>query len=495
MLESSDVEGGSTAAVLTYLYRILESVVQDDLVHRILHFLLASPDSASQEVNMSMSRRKSLNVLAAFAEEAAKPSPSLFNLRDLALLGLQSTSCQTVLATLRLLTIVLQRHHPFARSLIKIVPGQPAKQRTVGAQNAELESLLSMAMSIVDDPTLNDSYENYLKDASWILEAHLCIAPAEARPDDPTADRPLEIQQDDPLIRELLNCLEDFFTNSVVVNLALTEVLMSIASSHLLSMDGWILVDPSKYNYASQSGPETGQPGQNMVDQIRFAYQEPTWSPTDTPTLTAILQRLVQQTQEWRKALPDFDILVAARRDLLHQDDDPVNVRGSQISDRPQARAAQRDSDLSYSRGRTSRRPLVGNTSSASASPQQRTAFGSRRNSSVRPLASRESSVSRTEELRKRLSAPFFPSAPSHDKDTEPPKEADEEPQATEDNEDNNEGSAVMDEPSSPSATLGHVLTNVIILYEFLLELSATMQVRGSLYEEAGYPGVGVRGT
>lgn len=52
-----------------------------------------------------------------------------------------------------------------------------------------------------------------------------------------------------------------------------------------------------------------------------------------------------------------------------------------------------------------------------------------------------------------------------------------------------------MDEPSSPSATLGHVLTNVIILYEFLLELSATMQVRGSLYEEAGYPGVGVRGT
>lgn len=453
---------------------------------------------------MSMSRRKSLNVLAAFAEEAAKPSPSLFNLRDLALLGLQSTSRQTVLATLRLLTIVLQRHHPFTRSLIKIVPGQPAKQRTVGAQNAELESLLSMATSIVDDPTLNDSYENYLKDASWILEAHLCIAPAEARPDDPTADRPLEIQQGDPLIRELLNCLEDFFTNSVVVNLALTEVLMSVASSHLLSMDGWILVDPSKYDYTSQSGPETGQPGQKIMDQIRFAYQEPTWSSTDTPTLTAILQRLVQQIQEWRKALPDFDILVAARRDLLHQGDDPGNIRSSQISDRLQTRAAQRDSDLGFSRGRTSRRPLVGSTSSTSASPQQRTAFGSRRNSSVRPLASRESSVSRTEELRKRLSAPFFPSAPpqNNNKDAEPPREIDEEAQAIEDSEDkqrqqqtaenSNEESAVMDE-SPPSATLGHVLTNVIILYEFLLELSATVQVRGSLYEEAGYPGVGVQ--
>jgi hypothetical protein len=39
----------------------------------------------------------------------------------------------------------------------------------------------------------------------------------------------------------------------------------------------------------------------------------------------------------------------------------------------------------------------------------------------------------------------------------------------------------------SPVATLGHVLTNVVILYEFLLELSAVVQARGSLFEEAGY--------
>lgn len=142
---------------MTYLYRILESIHQEDLVHRILHFLLASPDwTAKKKADMSLSRRKSLDVLAAFSEEAARPSPSLFNLRDLALLGLQSTNRQTVLATLRLLTIVLQRHHPFARSLIRTVPGQPAKQRTVGAQNAELENLLLMATSIVDDPALND---------------------------------------------------------------------------------------------------------------------------------------------------------------------------------------------------------------------------------------------------------------------------------------------------------------------------------------------------
>lgn len=466
---------------------------------------------------MSVSRRKSLDVLAAFAEEAAKPSPSLFNLRDLALLGLQSSNRQTVLATLRLLAVVLQRHHPFTRSLIRTVPGQPAKQRTVGALNAELEGLVSMATSIVNDPTLDESYENYLKDASWILEAHLCIAPAEASPDDPAADRPLELQQDDPLIRELLNCLRGFFTNSVVVNLALTEVLMSIASSHLLSLDGWILIDPSKYNY-----PDTPNPtSQSIMDQIRLAYEEPTWSADDTPTLTSILQHLVQQTQEWRNILPDFDILVAARRDLLHQEDEPVNYGTNPRSStgRLSTTTTPRDSDISLTRGRgrsSLTRPL--GSASASASPRaSASAFGSpqrgreRESSLARPLVSRESSLSRTEELRKRLSAPFYPSAPANPvpkrdnlpPTTEEPQEQEQQPEQTQDESkeeqqsaepgDNNEDeSAIVDEPP-PSASLGHVLTNVIILYEFLLELSATVQVRGSLYEEAGFPGVGVQ--
>lgn len=453
---------------------------------------------------MSVSRRKSLDVLAAFSEEAARPSPSLFNLRDLALLGLQSANRQTILATLRLLTIVLQRHHPFTRSLIRTVPGQPAKQRTVGALNAELGGLVSLATSIVGERSLNESYENYLKDASWILEANLCIAPADATLD-ATEGRALELQQGDPLIRELLACLELFFTNSVVVNLALTEVLMSISSSRLLSLDGWVLVDPSKYNSPSQNtDPDTEL---SIMDQIRLAYEEPSWSPTDTPTLTAVLHGLVQQTQEWRKVIPDFDILVAARRDLLHQDDEPVNARSSSVSmEQPYPRASH--SELGFSRGRTSE-ILATSRNSASAS-----SIGSpHRTPSTRPLASRDSSVTRAEELRKRLSAPFVPFTSSNTNNNpealstknnnnneerqqqpfQPPPQEAEEGQTHDDNKppDNRDESAVADE-SPASASLGHVLTNVIILYEFLLELSATAQVRGSLYEEAGFPGVSV---
>ncbi|KAF7586837.1 hypothetical protein BBP40_008245 [Aspergillus hancockii] len=483
LLESSDVEGGSTAAVLTYLYRILESIDQDDLVHRILHFLLASPSdmetSPTLKVSMSVSRRKSLDVLAAFAEEAAKPSPSLFNLRDLALLGLQSTNRQTVLATLRLMAVILQRHHTFARSLIRTVPGQRTKQRTVGAMNAELGQLMRMATSIVDDPTLDESFENYLKDASWILESHLYTPPVENNLED---DRPLEIRQEDPIVQELLSCLETFFTNSVIVNLALTEVLMSIASSHLISLDGWLLVDPSKYIYSDQS--ESRDKSIDALERIYLAYEEPSWSSADTPTLTSTLQKLVQRIQHWRKDIPDFDILVAARRDLLHQDDSvkDANREASTLS-LPERRPLklQMDSDFESPRGRSS---LLQDP----PSPRQAALGSPLREPSIQSPDSRDSSSARTtaaEDLRKRLAKPFQVDHPhkSTVTDEEP------EPPAAGTVEDEAESAVVDEEPRS--ATLGHVLTNVVILYEFLLEVSATVQARSTLFGEAGYPGVG----
>ncbi|KAI9926366.1 hypothetical protein MW887_004130 [Aspergillus wentii] len=481
LLESSDVEGGSTAAVLTYLYRVLDSIEQHDLVHRILHFLLASPDQPVKSLDMSVSRRKSLDVLAAFSEEAARPSPSLFNLKDLALLGLQSMNRQTILATLRLLNIVLQRHPSFARSLIRTISGQPSKQRTVGALNAELGNLLSMATSIVDDPTLNESYENYLKDASYILESRLCIPVNEENIED---DRPLELRLDDPIVRELLSCLGTFFTNSVVVNLALTETLMSIASSHLVSLDGWLLVDPSKYEYPTEITPSV-----DAMAQVILAYQEPTWSSANTPALASVLQDLVQQIQNWRKEMPDFDILVAARRDLLHQEGEstpapntPRQASGTPSSERQQTRSLLWEADFSSPRGRTSR-PLENSASPSS----QRGAADSPLRDSIRVPPSRESSTSRAvaaEELRKRLARPFHFGEPSKNNSAnEDPDETANEP--VEENPDE----AIADERPH-SASLGHVLTNVVILYEFLLELSAMAQVRGSLFEEAGYPGV-----
>ncbi|KAL4909973.1 hypothetical protein BDW74DRAFT_144133 [Aspergillus multicolor] len=496
LLESSDVEGGSTAAVLTYLYRILASVDQDDLVQRILHFLLASPsgsDVHQKKNNMSASRRKSLDVLAAFSEEAARPSPSLFNLRDLVLLGLQSPNRQTVLATLRLLTVILQRYSSFATSLIRTNPGQPAKQRTVGALNAELGQLLTLATSIMDEPTLDQSFDNYLKDASLILDSRWC----RPLPDNGSEDLPLEIRQEDPIFRQLLGCLNTFFTNTVIVNLALTEVLMSIASSHLMALDGWLLVDPAKYEYAKVEGvSDEDEKATDILDQVHSVYREPSWSSTDTPALTAVLRGLVDKVQEWQKQIPDFDILIAARRGLLHEDDEPSDQPG-QGAGTPATRPANRSStprtpqlgtDQGTPRGRRDLRNLT--------SPQRSNVGSPLRENIANTIYSpppRDASEARSaaKELRKRLSSPFLPGdRPSNADGTT-------ENAAQEGTQTDPEVAVTDDEgeqrpKKNDSATLGHVLTNVVILYEFLLEISAVVQARGTLFEEAGFQGVGM---
>jgi len=85
--------------------------------------------------------------------------------------------------------------------------------------------------------------------------------------------------------------------------------------------------------------------------------------------------------------------------------------------------------------------------------------------SSVRPIDSRGSD-STAEALRQRLAMPF-PPVPVQPDEVDPTPDADH---------------------GQSWVTLGHVLTNIVILYEFLLELSAVVQARGSLFEEAGYP-------
>ncbi|KAJ5659941.1 hypothetical protein N7507_006392 [Penicillium longicatenatum] len=446
LLESSDVAGGSTAAVLTYMCRILDSIDQGELVHRILHFLLASSPPPEEQMDMSASRRKSLIVLAALASEAAQPSPSLFNLRDLALMGLQSTNRQTVLATLRLLNVVLQRHHPFARALIHTVSSQPAQQRSVGAFNAELEQLLGLGTSVIDEPTLNESYDNYVSDATWVLESRLCL-PVSAEEAEDDIPLPQQLQQDDPIVQGLLNCVDSFFTNSVIVNLALTGVLMSLASSHLFSLDGWVLVDPAQYD------PSTEAPSDGL-DHVCQAYRAPTWPATAAPTLTAALRRLVEQVCQWKQDLPDFDVLIAARRELLHKEQDPQMPESSEPAE---------TGPISTDRSRPS---YPGSSPEPSNSRGQSPGMssGMRDESSVRPIDSRGSDSTA---LRQRLAMPF-PPVP-----VQPESEVDLTPDA--------------DHETQSSVTLGHVLTNIVILYEFLLELSAVVQARGSLFEEAGY--------
>ncbi|KAL1964911.1 hypothetical protein VTN77DRAFT_6264 [Rasamsonia byssochlamydoides] len=507
LLESSDVEGGSTSAVLTYLYRMLEVIDQPELIHRILHYLLASPSESEPTVDvkpiqmkhMSVSRRKSLDLLAAFAEEAAKPSPSLFNLVDLILMSIKSQNRETVVATLRLVTVILRRHHSFAGSLIKTSPPERDARRTVGALNAELQQFISLATSIADDPTMDESYDNYLRDASLIVESRLFIAPSPGSSVvDGPADRPLDVRTDDPIFKELLALLESFFANSVVVNLALTEVITSLASSNLVSLDGWLLVEPSNYEYKADAIPQdkpednTKTPESGTADplaMVKQALAEPTWSSENIPPIPKVLRQLVSRIEQWRREIPDFDILVAARRELLHDEQSATERSSRRPSVAPTTHTSME-------------RPLQrARAEYESGSPRGRStrAFGAAERPGSQPRGVVDSplretvgtSDSRTpprprpviaEELRRRLASPIEIDSSGGSATAEP-----DHAESTVVDGDDSEPVATSRREAPRKVTLGHVLTNAVILYEFILELTALVQVRATLFEEAGY--------
>ena len=513
------MDGGSTSAVITYLYRILESIDQPDMIHRILHFLLASPSAQeskiripSKKARMSLSRRKSLDLLVSFAEAAAKPSPSLFNLADLILMSIRSKNRPTVVATLRLVTVIVRRHHSFAGSLIKTVQpqGQFLKPRTIGALNVEMQQMLGMATSIVDDPSLDQSYENYLKDASSILESRLFLVPPPGvEVIDGPADTPLLVRQDDAVLRELLNLLDSFFTNSALTNLALTDAISSLASSNLVSLDGWLLIEPRLYEYKSlvhsdgrilPSDDEGHAPSEtDTTKAMEFAYEEPSWSPEDVAAVPAVLRKLIYQIERWHDEVPDFDILIRARLDLLHSEDEgrrDLSQADVKKVD-PAAHAAERRREPSVRLGSETgsprgRQPRKSDRPDASPSPAALSTFNRSRlgsplqSQSIRTPSSRARSSSRTavaDELRKRLAMPFKI-------DNAPIAECEER-----ESESGSTGSFAVDPDTNANTsggareevTLGHILTNTVILYEFILELSAFVQVRGSLFGEAGF--------
>ncbi|OKL60420.1 hypothetical protein UA08_03978 [Talaromyces atroroseus] len=510
LLESSDVKGGSTSAVLTYLCRLLESIDQPKLIHRTLQFLMAAPTHAEPVIevsqslhykNLSLSRRKSLDVLATLTEaEDQRLSPSLFNLSDLILMSIKSRNKETVVATLRLLTVIVRRHHSFAESLIKTKESVSGPRRTVGALNEELQRYLSFATRIVNDPSLNDSFEQYSKDATLILESRLFIpSPRSSTLDGPT-DQPLDICLDDAIFKEILNLLNNFFSNSVNVNLGLTGLITSLASSNLISLNGWLLVDPSNYEYKTEFSPSPEQDSAFLDDDIprveagdrvpldplaaiRQSLSAPSWSDDHETPIAKSLQKLAGHLENWRKEIPDFDDLVAARRNLLHSDGARTerSIPSSRQTSQPpnsrftEAPLSPRDRPISAAASGSLPRSAVGSPISESSIRSPGSPTPSQRTLPVEDSRHKVSGSYQADQRTESSTITDVGSEPIVENEAIIP-------------ENDHEG---LHNPSlaknEEAVTLGHILTNVVILYEFILELSAMIQIRATLFEEAGY--------
>jgi hypothetical protein len=495
LLESSDVDGGSTAAVIAHLARILTALDNQILAQRMLKYLLASPNDRSTKQpkhprsRLSVSRRKSLDHLAALAEAAHAPSPDLFNLHDLMLMSLKSRHSNTVNACLKLLSIILTKHHPSA--LIGLFKTETLDSsslvRSPAAFNDNLVKYFDLAGAVSPSDALDDSYEPTLIDARSRLERHsCCVQTAQDGLALPTL--PPSVASECKLLEALTLLLGRFFSNDTLTNLMLTEAIMTLAACCNISVAGWLVPTAN----AAQS----------------------------SNSVTAVLESLATKVRSWRSRFSEWDILIEMRRQELLEDKPAVSTDTRNASSRsrvsePEPTSAQ--TSRPNSRPTTPQGLVVGSPNFRSIDDALSTSPTARSNLQPRAIAGSP------------LRQSHMPSSPKQEsvREPSPPPEPDygdllkaqveltpEKPatnvgqslslltrklQAERSTSNDSSSLAIMDDEASGAATpslgedeaqsrssvsLSHVLTNAIILQEFILEVAAVVQVRGTMFAE-----------
>ena len=470
LLESSDIDGGSTAAVLSHLCRLLEAIKHDQLVQRLLRYLLASSNVQSgtnaqkpRRPRMSMSRRKSMDQLKTLSDAANSPSPNLFNLLDLLKLSLRSRRLQTVVSSLKLLSVIANKHHQHVLNVM-FKTCTIVRDRSRKAFNNNIIKLFDLAGAVAQTNNLDDSYKHALEDVQASLECHSCFSAVNMDAVVPDGkDKSLSICMDDKLLDAIATLLCSFFANDVVTNLALTEAIISMASCEHISLQNWLL-----------SPVYEGSVAREPVS-ISFLF---------------ILTDLVELVKHWRSHFGDWDAMVAEQRHRLNSNDfeqaEALLAQGVQAQSVPSKEGTEHSSRTTVESPHSSRpsTPLAhspiqamvlpdatGTISSRSASTQLSTSSATllKTRVALTPARSREQASLSLPALADRLSL----TADGQQASLKEPNDC----RVTTPN--------PQEEPRTrSSASLSHVLTNAIVLQEFILEVAAVVQIRATMFSE-----------
>lgn len=534
LLESSDVDGGSSVAVLTYLRRILDALDHPELVHMILQYLLALVDYSATSPRTPRSpaaikRRQSLILLNAPDQDDDRLNPSLFNLVDLVLGSTSSSNPQTVIAALKLTTVILSKNHGYALgSLIKVMHMHHKEpHRTAGSLNAELEMYLSLAIDLAGLDGVDDAYDSYLKDTLSALETHPCSLKSITFP--PTSPKspgyfetpesasrdvdPHYLLPEDPFFQSVLEILLRFLTNDVETNLALTEAIISLGTCSQLRLEGWLSVDPADYHF-EDAGQEPAEFSSEILRATYMAERLPTWSDSAAPQLFACLQQLQAQVEALRGDIPDWDDHVSNRKYSFRFHEE-MNEAAKMST--PQPKPVRQSSDLPAGswtpqipkhvldasatpsraqspRGRKEALSEQKGTPTSSPAPSrfggQNLAGSPSRTLSPLPAPASKRLTTLFSDIDANLAAvkqaEFFKRRirfrrPAGSQAIEVMLSKYQPPPPEEGDESNEESDDIRE------ASLLHIITNVVILQNFVLELVALIQVRASLFSEVKF--------
>ena len=546
-------------AVLNYLRLTLETIGHADLVHCVLHFLLAIRQKTLDKPSLSrpaaIARRGKSESLINQNIDREQVSPELFSLVDLILINLRSDSQQTITATLRLLLVLLGPHHGYAIAYLlktKKVDGG-AGPRHIDDHEKDIDSLLNVAEGLALHDNLEISYDSYLQDANTLVELHSCSAKLLTLPNvespldwkltntiehqKPLQAHTLLVRLDDPLLQSVMALLAGFLGNDIETNLALTQVFSCLASCGFISLEGWLLNRPIPGKVYSNR--LSGLQGSLQQDRFTASSSLPTLDEDQEPCLESpseglegsrigteamspvfrSLDALVKQVQSLSQEIEDFDTYLAERRHVFKVGDEIENALKdnaappSRTTDELRTASSTRESNLPQITA-ISERILSGQSSapvSRSNSPRGRqrdeqrapTAVGRLSHLRIPPSPSSSKAVSSVDSrspFRKGslsstpprgLRSPISSGNALQQKIKIPSRCRVRQHQAQDvrSSDESSIGSAsigleAIEPENAVEATLSHLLTNVIILQEFLLELAAIMEVRASLFGE-----------
>lgn len=504
LLQSSDTDAGSSVAVLHYMDAMIRSLQYPDLMNMMLAYLLAIQDDPQATVETPITpsnpprspttvrRRQSLLLLTAPKDPEDAVEPTLFSLVDLILNNINSQNSQSVFAALKLSSTLLNRQKKFAfATLIRVQKTRRNDTlRTTGALDLELEKLTELATSLHDHVDLDTAYAGLAEDVRLTIEAQVPFPSTSSQQPDQIDDTTIgryTISPDDHFLRVLRSLMRTFFTNSVDVNLALTQAIVSIAVSVEIRLDAWLAVEPSSYSFDNNTlGPP--RQWQTYLDEdenaalraLQQASLRPVWSTDHSPMVYSTLLALVAELNTVRSTVPNMDSLISGRKTMLQA----ANLDAPLISDDGMSSPAQQSflDVFKPSRGHSrssSQSSLARGRKKASniGSPHQSASLATSPARNAKRPADLNTSVSSPLNAIKSI---FMPPPPDTPSTTDVLMQ-----QITFPGMKLNQAEATSDSGEEVrKASLNHVLTNVVVLQEFTLELVAVMQIRAAVLGE-----------
>ncbi|KAF8539823.1 Retinoic acid induced 16-like protein-domain-containing protein [Trichophaea hybrida] len=525
LLESSDVDGGSAVAVLTYVRVVLETLDYPEIIHLILSYLMNLPEKPQLiPIHSPTRRRRSLDMLSRAANIMDSPTPSIYSLSDLIMTSLSSKSQQTVSTTLRLVSTIFRKHYPYSiHSLLKTIPvSNTGPMRTIGVHDAEMEILFQMVSDLTgQDKNATQTYDDHLKDCQVLLESHPCTSMflrLKTTSNMYESDNRLiqmhmhTLSPHDQFLQHLVQLFSTYFSNTVETNLVLTCVIIDLASCAYMCPEGWLFYDSNTYEFLDALHSEQDDL-ENMEDELAAVMDDSIFTNESSPEnenqrlrdvkrarlhpyliqpspIVRTLLGLVAQVQTFRNDILNLDkMLVERRRDFEFTNESSQTVSSLHLPQETHLHS------LKYSMRDFSSvchlHPSIANGSSRVASQGLQSHPPAPHAHPTTYLSIPiESRIADAMQWRKKGLNPV-----QKELHIPPSVGGDERRQGIISSNSTHTNNDIYDnlvpegglQEHSGELTLSTLLTNILILQEFILELAALTQVRASLFSDVQF--------